>query len=245
MPPGLLRSPTEEPYDHNRLIIGHRGAAGLIPENTLPSFIEAVRLGVDAVELDVHLCEDRLCVIHDADLARTTNGRGKVWNQSLQNLRLLDAGDGAQIPFLEEVFDVIPVHIGINVELKGRDTAAPLAKMLRQYPAAQVLVSSFNHAELERFRELAPDVPVAPLFDRWLGDPLAVAAKFCSRFINLGAKLVTPQRCRMLLDAQLQILVYTVNDPSLASKLFAIGVSGIFTDYPDRMTDLRGDRSPD
>lgn len=106
------------------LIIGHRGAAGLSPENTLPSFRRAWALGVNAVELDVHLVEDELVVIHDDTLERTTNGQGPVAGRSLAALRGLDAGGGWPIPLLREVVAALPAGAGLNVELKGTGTAA-------------------------------------------------------------------------------------------------------------------------
>jgi len=215
-------------------IIGHRGAAGLLPENTLASFSRAVELGVDAVELDVHAWAGQLWVIHDQKLDRTTNGTGPLSGYSLEQLRTLDAGGGAQIPFLEEVFEVIPKSIAINIELKGKDTAAPVARFLAEAVQREVLVSSFDHQELARFQNLAPDQPVAPLFDRWRGDPVAVGRGFASRYINLSRKVATAARCQLIIDAGFQILVYTVNDPVEATALSAMGVSGVFTDYPDR-----------
>lgn len=217
------------------LIIGHRGASGLVPENTLPSFARAIELGVDAVELDVHVCEERLCVIHDPDLDRTTNGTGPVSAKSLQELRALDAGNGEPIPFLEEVFDLVPDRVAINVELKGPATAGPLARFIARTPSRQVLVSSFNHRELATFRALAPDVEIAPLFGRWRGDPIQIGRQFASRFVNLSRKIATPQRCELLKAAGFEILVYTVNELAEAAQLFELGVKGVFTDYPDRL----------
>jgi len=232
-------------FDAPLLLIGHRGAAGLEPENTLPSFTRAVALGVDAVELDVHVCDGRLCVIHDEELKRTTNGTGLVAEQSLAELRALDAGNGAQIPLLDEVFEVIPPAVGINVELKGPGTGRVLAELLPELPRRDVLVSSFNHGELDTFTAIAPSVPVAPLFSRWQGDPAAVAARLRSRFVNLSRKIVTADRCRALAAEGLSILVYTVNDPAEAKALFEMGVRGVFTDYPDRLRPIvRAGRSP-
>lgn len=222
-------------FDAPLLLIGHRGAAGLEPENTLPSFTRAVALGVDAVELDVHVCEGRLCVIHDEQLERTTNGTGRVANHSLEALRALDAGNGARIPLLEEVFEAIPPAVGINVELKGSGTADVLAGLLPDLPPRDLLVSSFNHRELDTFATLAPSVPVAPLFSRWRSDPAAVAARLGSRFVNLSRTIVSMERCRALAAKGLSILVYTVNDPEEAGRLFEMGVRGVFTDYPDRL----------
>lgn len=216
-------------------IIGHRGAAGLLPENTLASFARAVELDVDAVELDVHAWAGKLWVIHDHKLDRTTNGTGALSSYSLEQLRSLDAGNGEQIPFLEEVFALIPESMTINVELKGKDTAAPVAQFLADWVARDVLVSSFDHQELSRFHNLAPELPVAPLFDRWRGDPVAIGRHFASRYINLSRRAATDTRCRMIKDAGFEILIYTVNDPAEAESLSQMGVSGIFTDYPDRL----------
>ena len=77
------------------LCIGHRGAKGHLPENTLPSFRRAIELGCDMIELDVHLVEDQLVVIHDNKVDRTTNGSGRVDSFSFEALREMDAGDGA------------------------------------------------------------------------------------------------------------------------------------------------------
>lgn len=223
-------------FDRTPLIIGHRGAAGLLPENTLPSFERAVALGVDAIELDVHRCEDRLVVIHDDTVDRTTNGRGPVAGTSLLELRRLDAGAGAAIPLLEEVLAVVPSHVGVNIELKGGDTAALLAGMLPAGTDRSILVSSFDHAALSEFRRLRPDCPAAPLFGRWRNDPVATAIAFHGGFINIGRKIATRDRLKRIREAELKVLVYTVNELDEARRLFELGVWGIFTDYPDRIS---------
>jgi glycerophosphoryl diester phosphodiesterase len=216
------------------MIIGHRGAAGLVAENTLPSFQRAISLGVDAIELDVHYQDGRLWVIHDAKLERTTNGHGPLAAQTTAQLRSLDAGNGARIPFLEEVMDLIPTAMLLNIELKGPRTAAPVARMLLTSRHSRLLVSSFNHAELRAFADLSPDTPVAPLFDRWRGDPVKTGREFASDYINLSARITTRERCAEINAAGMQVLTYTVNDVLLAEKLASFGVAGIFTDFPDR-----------
>lgn len=216
------------------LIIGHRGAAGLAPENTLPSFQRAVELGVDAIELDVHYQDGRLWVIHDAKLDRTTSGSGPLYAQTTAQLRGLDAGNGSKIPFLEEVMELIPPSLLLNVELKGAGTAPPVAQFLRTSTHTRLLVSSFNHAELRAFADLAPDIPIAPLFDRWRGDPVATGQDFDSQYVNLSARITTRERCAEINKAGMQVLTYTVNEVSLARKLASFGVAGIFTDFPDR-----------
>jgi glycerophosphoryl diester phosphodiesterase len=217
------------------VIIGHRGAAGLKPENTLPSFRTAVAMGVQAVELDVHLCEGELVVIHDASLERTTNGTGEVSGTTFFSLRQLDAGAGAHIPTLAEVLAVLPAEVGLNVELKGAGTAPVLAGWLPEPGEREILISSFDHEALRAFQALRTDYPVAPLFSRWKADPIEIATAFAGGFINLSRKLTTPARLRAVRAAGLKALVYTVNELSEARRLVANGAWGVFTDYPDKI----------
>ncbi len=223
------------PFDACPVVIGHRGAAGLSPENTLASFRLAAGLGVQAVELDVHRCQDELVVIHDPTLERTTNGHGAVAETTLPALRALDAGGGQRIPTLAEVFAALPAGVGINVELKGEGTAPLLARWLPADPERAVLVSSFDHQALRAFRDLRGDCPVAPVFHRWRGNAVAVARDLGAAYLNLGRKLVDAARMAEIREAGLRCLVYTVNDLREARKFVRLGVWGLFTDYPDRI----------
>ena len=225
----------DNPFERTPLIIGHRGAAGLVPENTLPSFVKAAALGVDVVELDIHRLGDELLVIHDDTLERTTNGSGPLDEMTVAEVRTLDAGNGASIPVLDEVFEILPSNVGINIELKGPDTAALAAETLSRHPEHEILVSSFDHDELRRFTEHSDHI-VAPLFHRWRDNPLQVAADFGGGYLNLSRKLITPSRMTAILGAGLRVLVYTVNDINEARRLFQAGVWGVFTDYPDRIS---------
>jgi len=109
------------------LRIGHRGAAGHAPENTLASFRKAIELGLDMTELDVHVCASgELVVIHDENVDRTTNSKGWVSKLSLTELKRLDAGAGETVPTLAEVLDLLKDRIMLNIELKGLGTAEPV-----------------------------------------------------------------------------------------------------------------------
>jgi glycerophosphoryl diester phosphodiesterase len=222
-------------------IIGHRGAAGLAAENTLPGFEAACHLGADAVELDVYAVDGQLIVIHDDDLDRTTNGRGPVMAQSFAFLRSLDAGNGARIPTLDEVWQVLPADVGLNIELKGPGTAAPVAAWLRDRAAGmqreRLMVSSFDHAQLRAF-QVASDhrTIVAPLFHRWRKDCVEVARAFATDWININEKLLTAARMRHLSGEGLKISAYTVNSVRRAEALVRLGVHGLFTDRPDRVS---------
>jgi len=221
------------------LIIGHRGAAGLEPENTLRSFARALQIGVDAIELDVYCVDGQLIVIHDDTLERTTNGRGRVMATSYEVLRRLDAGRGERIPTLEEVLDLVAGRVTVNVELKGKGTAVPLAAHVVAHPKHDLLVSSFDHRELEKFRAAAPKARVAPLFHKASSRMFEVADALGAWSINLSVELAQAARLQAIADNGYRSLVYTVNDPVVAKRLQADGVGGIFTDYPDRMQAFR------
>ncbi len=233
------------------IIIGHRGAAALAPENTLASFRRAVELGVDAVELDVRCSGDELVVIHDDRVDRTTNGTGAVAELPFEALRRLDAGAGERIPTLEEVLEAVPIEVAINIELKGPNTAAPAAERLfgLQRP---LLVSSFDWSELRRFHERCPDVACAPLCGRWRGGRWSELPRLANELgawsVNLADRLTTAARVATIRCWGCRCLVYTVNDPGRAKALAAMGVAGIFTDDPSRFAPRSrppDDRIPD
>ncbi len=226
-------------------VIGHRGAAGLAPENTIPSFQRALDWRCPMIELDVHLTslranEKNLVVIHDEKLSRTTSGKGLVSDHTLAELRTLDAGEGAQIPTLTEVFSLLQSHeaqhgqrVVLNIELKGRGTGIEVAQWLAGMPTWPIVVSAFNHEELKFFRTLDAHTPVAPLFDKYRKDWLETAQSLNAVGVNLSLKLARRATVEEISEAGFPVSVYTVNDPGIALKLKDRGVKGIFTDRPD------------
>ena len=230
-------------------IIGHRGAAGLAPENTLASFATAIAYGCPMVELDVHKITDvggqsQLAVIHDADLSRTTNGRGRVADLRVSDLAVIDAGEGERIPLLRDVIALMDAHaaetgkeIILNVELKGPGTGRVVAEYLATIDNP-VLVSSFNHEELARFRSVDGLTPVAPLFDKWQTQWLEIAEALEASAVNLSSKIAWPKRLAAIREAGYDVFVYTVNSLRRARQLKKNGASGIFTDRPDKMVGL-------
>lgn len=225
------------------LVIGHRGAAGLCPENTLAGFARAVELGVDGVELDVHMAGSEVVVIHDERVDRTTDGTGRVSEIGFAELRRLDAGDGQRIPTLGEVLELLPRHVMANIELKGSGTALPVARIVGDLTGGPrsdlppVLVSSFDHDELRRFREIRPCVPCAPLVGRWSDDLESTVRMLDAWSVNLSQRAATQAHVRMVRSWGRRCLVFTVNDPARTHALGAMGVTGVFADYPDRLVE--------
>lgn len=223
------------------LCIGHRGARGHAPENTIASIRKAIELGADWIEIDVYFVDGELVVFHDDRLERTTNGQGLIMDQSLAYLRSLDAGEGETIPTLAEVFDIAASKVGINVELKGPGTAEPVVQFLQKRGAdlSRVLLSSFRQDELRRVQSLDPGIQLGALFVNLTADAIAQAQALNAWSINPAKEAVTEAFVAAAHAAGLRVLVFTVNEVVEMERLRGLGVDGIFTDYPDRWVGLR------
>ncbi len=219
------------------LCIGHRGAAGYEPENTLRSVRRALEMGADGIEIDVHCIEGELVVIHDNTLNRTTNGRGRLRRHTLAQVRRLDAGKGERIPLLREVIETVDRRALVNIELKGARTARPVLALLSEYLArgwvpGDFLISSFRRAELREVRHSG--FPIGILFARSarLFRPLARALRAWS--VHLPLAHVTPRLVARVHADGRKVFVFTVNDRADMKRMRDMGVDGIFSDYPDR-----------
>lgn len=220
---------------------GHRGAAGHEPENTLRSVRKALELGADGIEVDVHLVDGRLMVIHDDTLNRTTNGKGRLDGKTFAELRSLDAGHGERIPTLEEVFEAVNRHAVINVELKGPATAEPVVSLVDQFVRERgwryedFLLSSFDFKQIEVAKFLQPKIRIGPLMDKIPRGLSEFAERLGAWSINVSKRCVSP---KLVADAHrrgLKIFVYTANRPADIAAMARLGVDGVFTDYPERV----------
>lgn len=234
------------------LCIGHRGARGHAPENTLLSIDTAIRLGAEMIEFDVQRCEEQLVVIHDARLERTTNGAGRVDAVPFDYLRTLDAGRGQQVPTLQEVLRLVGDRAALNVEIKSAEgTAALVANALRQgvdegLDPSQLLVSSFHLPELYEFKQLAPEIPIAALVCGVPLDWAACATELGAQALNVSAEFAD---ARLVEDAHargLKVYAYTVNHADDIRAFRTAGFDGVFSDFPDRVLAVRAaaDRLP-
>ncbi len=222
----------------NFIIFAHRGARALEPENTLRAFAKALELGATWIELDVYLVEGRLVVIHDKDLSRTTDGRGKVTQSSLEYLRSLDAGKGEKIPFLEEVLDLVDRRARINIEIKARGTAAAVADLIEGYVKKgweydDFLVSSFRHSEIRRFKKICPAVRTGALIKKPRRLGLGFARRAQAWSINISLEYVSPPFIQRAHTCGYPVFVYTVNTPADIRRLREWGADGIFSDHAE------------
>lgn len=224
------------------ICIGHRGARGHEPENTLRSVRRALDLGAQGIEIDVRLVDGELVVLHDATLHRTTNGRGFAGRKTFAQLRALDAGAGECIPTLREVCETVARRAFLNIELKGRRTAAPVQALIAEYVArhgwthADFLVSSFLRSELRAITD--PRVPIALLLTRPSRLYAFNARRVRAVAVHPALRFVT---ARFVADAHqrgLKVFVHTVNQPGDLARMRALGVDGVFTDFPERVRQL-------
>ncbi len=233
-------------------IIGHRGAAGHAPENTLASLRAAAVLGVRWVEFDVRLSRDGCPVLfHDDRLERTSNGVGRVADRDAAALARLDAGAwfapafaGEPIPRLAQALVALAaLRLGANVEIKadaGCEAAtgqAVAALLATAWPATLLppLVSSFSETVLQAVRATAPELRRALLVHavpRGWRDRLAALG---CRDLHCAAASVRPATLAEARAAGIPVRCYTVNDAPTAERLFAMGVEAVFSDFPDRL----------
>ena len=222
------------------LCIGHRGARGHAPENTLASIRKAIALGAHAIEIDVHCCDGELVVIHDDTVDCTTNGHGTVQSFTLNALRALDAGNGERIPLLHEVMDVIEGKAAINIELKGTDTAHAAAQLIAHYrqrgwQAGSIQVSSFDWSLLATFRAHDGQCPIGLLVEKPVFDALGHATReLRSSSWNIHYSHIDQLLMQQAQQHQQRVYAYTVNNTNDFQRLHQLGVSGVFTDYPER-----------
>jgi glycerophosphoryl diester phosphodiesterase len=220
------------------LCIGHRGARGHEPENTVRSVRRALELGANGIEVDVYFVDGELVVIHDDVLDRTTNGTGRVAEKSFAELRALDAGKGEKIPTLREIFDVVDRRAFINIELKGPRTAVPVERLIREYVStrewrhADFLVSSFDHEELARIanRRIRRGI----LYARAPHGFAETAARLRAYSLHTNIRYTHQPIVEEAHRLGLKVFVYTVNSPRALARMRAIGADGVFTDFPER-----------
>ena len=229
-------------------IIAHRGASGHAPENTLAAFKKSLALGVTFIETDLQLTRDaRFVAIHDDTVDRTTNGQGKVHDQTLAVLRRLDAGSwfgseytGERIPTLEEILEFTKKNdVVFYLEIKpggswGGEHA--LVGALRETgEAARVVVISFDPSILATLRKIEPTLMTGVLYDGQLPDPINAALDVGARQIVVRGDLVTPAMIERARKKDLQVVCWTINNPAHIRMLVGAGVDGIMSDYPDRL----------
>jgi len=249
-------------YGPRPLCVGHRGAAGLAPQNTMASFRAGIAAGVDAVELDVHLSADgRLVVIHDPAVNAATDGKGRVSAMSFAELRALDAsarfqgwaGEPQRIPTLEEVLDLLAEpgneRIGLQLEIKLDDDgsrhpgieAAAMAALRERGLVDRTIVISFDFTTLAAVKALEPRIRAGALVGKaWFkassgsrADQAAAIAASGADCAGVDHRYLSRELYDALRAAGLGVGAWTVDDPAVMKALSSLGVDFITSNRPD------------
>ncbi len=206
---------------------------GVEPENTLRSFVAAQHAGLDLIELDLHLSKDgALVVMHDADVDRTTDGRGPIADKTLAELRALDAGRGERVPVFEEVLDAVSTPL--QAEIKDVAAARALADvMLRRDLVSRVEVISFHDAAIAEIARLVPGVRTALVASRYGTDVVERATAVGATSLVLNIRRLTQEIVERARKADLRIIGWVVNTQDDLRLVRALGLDGATTDYPE------------
>lgn len=243
----LTRKPGQRPS-----VVAHRGLSATAPENTLAAFLSAIDAGVDAIELDVHVTrDDRVVVIHDRTLQRTTTGNGPVRSYTSAEIAAFDAGSwfdpqfaSERVPHLAEVLALAKGRCWVNVELKShflaREVPSAFARKVIDVVNAfemldHVLFSSFDSRLLESLKVAEPRATTGVLYN-WHWDlwrtPSAIAARSSAAAFICSRTELTDRRLRDAKAAGLAVAVYSVNDPEDAHRQADRGVDLLISDAP-------------
>ena len=228
------------------LVYGHRGAGFLAPENTMASFNMAQEIGVDTIELDVHLTHDgALAVMHDHDVSRTTDGTGLIGEISLAQVRQLDAGSkfgeayaGEGVPVLPEVLDWARDHIPILIEIKGYPKPAPgieaaVVEAVRKAGMTnQVMVKSFFHECVSVVRAIAPEIATGILLASAPVEPVGMARAAGADSLRNLWSYWTEDAVSAAREAGLHTSAWGVNENVALKRVIELGLDSFGTDRP-------------
>lgn len=241
-------------------LFGHRGAAGVAPENTLPSFRRANADGAEILELDVHASRDGVVVvIHDATLDRTTDGIGAVRDLTFEEIRRHDAGyrfqaakdsypyrrQGIRVPALTELLDEFP-EVLLNIEIK--QSHPPIEKAVVSLLRGlgwldRVVLAAEDDRIMKRIRVAAPEAltsfsatEAAEFYQRCFTNELGgyvPPGKALQIPLRFGStELVTAETLAAAHRLAVEVHVWTINERSEMDRLLALGVDGLMSDFP-------------
>ena len=252
------------------LVIAHQGGDGVWPSNTIFAFEHAADLGVDVLEMDIHMTKDgTLVVSHDESVDRLTDGEGYIKEMTLAEVQSFDAaydwsplddgaeypyrGQGIVIPALESVFEEFPDY-RMNIEIKQADPsiARPFCNLIRTHKMeSQVLVASFSDEALVEFRETCPEIATSGS-RRQVKTFVYMHLAFLGRLYppifsavqvpieNSGITILTSRFINVAHARGLWVDAWTIDDPAEMQMLIDIGVDGIITDRPDLLMGVLG-----
>lgn len=230
------------------LVIGHKGASKIKPENTLIAFQKAIELQADYMEFDIQASKDgEIIVFHDYDILRITGLEGSIEEMTLEELKQLDVGNGERIPTLQEVIELAMGKIGLQIEIKCENIGKKVVELLRNAELIESsIISSFIHNELLRIQKLEPKLNLGALISERVSDPKdlkkatkrVIKKKFYAVHPHFGG--VNQMVVNYAHSNDLKVNVWTVNERNDIERLIALGVDGIITDDIQLTKELLG-----
>ncbi len=227
-----------ESSPHGRWVVAHRGFSGRYPENTMAAFRAAVALGVDAIEIDVHLSRDgHVVIMHDAKLDRTTDGNGALADHTLEEIKRVDAGSwkgaqfaGERVPTLSEMLAEISLPVMCEIKDPGEDIVRETARVVKAAGAEDcVIIACFDDATLRWAEHYLPACERLAL-----GKPTAERVK--TVHINAPSfEQADEGFVEAVHEADGAVWLWTVDQPADVRYVIALGVDGIISNYPDRV----------
>jgi glycerophosphoryl diester phosphodiesterase len=225
-----------------RGLCAHRGAMATYPENTLPAFYAAIEAGAHMIEFDVALTNDgKMVILHDAMVDRTTDGKGRVDELTLEEIKKLDAGswkspefEGVSIPTLDEVLEIMPVNIWLNVHLKGHDILGSMvAEKIRDHNRLHQAFIACGTGAAEKARTAVPGIMICNMDRREKNiDYVNETIERKTEFIQLRGSVCPEfvEYTELLRVNGVRINYFGTDDPDMIRTLFQLGVDFLLVD---------------
>ncbi len=219
-------------------VFAHRGASGSYPENTKSAIQAAVEIDVDGIEIDVQSCLDDYLIIHDTWLDRTTDGNGKVNKLTREQIQKFDAGNGQQVPTLQQVIDWVNNKTLLNFELKHTFSLDKFVDLIEGNIAANklsqdnILVSSFDHHQLMWLKQKLPWIKIGALTASIPINYAEFAQRLGASSIHIDKNFINHTFVADAKQRGLLVYAYTVDKQEDIELMLEYGVNGVFTNYP-------------
>ncbi len=239
----ILFSACSQTESEDFVVIAHRGASAVAPENTLVAYTKAIEMGADYAELDVRQTKDGAIVLmHDKTVHRTTGVKGFVWDFTLSELKKLDAGSwfgeefrGEPIPTLQEVIRLAKGRMKLNIEVKISENEPGIAQKVVDIVRSEnfskhCIITSFDMETINTFKRIAPDLKTGFIFEKEYHADVFEGTwdVLCS-----NSELVDAGFVQLAQESGKKIYVWTVNDREEMLRLIGLGANGVITDRPD------------